>query len=390
MANFLCENTEVEKCLKKLEAQVNAAGGWLHEQLVIREYAGELSLECALIADNQDRLIFIPEKILLPLSQVEIVLSGDELSIKKAARELPPARREVFEIMLELLNLTGKIKSHKKFYPWVALANDPGTLSRLIAGRPDLKFISGFLADIKSGNLDALIMNSFFKTRYLRLADGAKMLMPFIDCANHHMNAAGYQFAAKGPDGPNLSFNNSRSVAEAVESYVRYGIYDAYDLFINYGFAEASSSFVRSVPMTIRLGRHGEISTRALLGVEITRDLPETLADLRFYLPEVISSNKNALALTHLMIPGPTARHALRRVMALFIKTLSPEIGDDERLELVKQAETQVLAENIKFYKDLRAYLKKRLAASDAKPALKAAIAMTDIQLAKLGEYEFL
>ncbi len=117
------------------------------------------------------------------------------------------------------------------------------------------------------------------------------------------------------------------------------------------------------------------------------RKLPPNLSDLRFYLPEFITNQKNALTITHLMIPGPSAPHALRRVLAELMTTLAANLPNDDIIKFIKMAEAQVLETNTKFYRDLQNFLKDRLAASAEKSALKIAIAMTDLQLSKLAEY---
>jgi len=390
VAKYKCEDLKVEQTLKKLETRITAAGGWLNDDLVICENSGDLHLESGLEASAEELLAFIPEEMLLSLDSVHVGLADNDLSLSNPAPQVSAENYAVFQTLIELFNQTDKIKTHKTFYPWLALAEDQETIRRLIAGRPDLDFIPAFKSDLQTGNLNSMILKSFFKTRILRLAEDKHMLVPIVDCANHHFQADSFKFASQSLDIKNIGLLNSKPVPKSDQAFIRYGTFDAFDLFMNYGFGDGGADFVRSVPITLNLGGLGDILVNAHIGIENQGKLPETLAKLRFHTPIIMANEPGSIQVTHLIIPRAGNAEALKTVLAALIKALTPTVSGNDMTNVVESAISQIVTTNTGFYQDLKAYLNGRLADTKAEPVIKNAIAMTDLQLSILGEYKSL
>ena len=79
----------------------------------------------------------------------------------------------------------------------------------------------------------------------------------------------------------------------------------------------------------------------------------------------------------------------MRRVLAIIIHEIDPHLGGPEIATIVESIEPLILAGNMKFYRNLRNYLKALKTPAAFENIISAAMDMMEVQLAKLRKYPF-
>lgn len=391
VVSFVCDDPEVERLLARLEQQVLEHGGRIHHDVRVHCEAGELSVQTASAAEPDKVLISLPERALLPTDGLALHLAGDRLELPSSAG-MDAGRRAMFETMLALYNATGKMTLHRRFSPWLALASEKGTLHRIIAGRNTAPAVRKMAALFDAGKFNELATDSFLKTRVLGFRSGQgstmEVVMPFIDFMNHHPAAGGFRTGANAVGTRMLAVTLDRPVEDSDECFVRYGFYDAYDIFLSYGYVEAGAPFVRSIPMTLELDGIGSIEVGSRIGVKFPQGkLPQYLAPIRRFMPMIARRGPNALEISHLLIPAGEPAFALRRALGTLVGGLRPNLDPIALNHQVALAEKTVLLRNIEFYETLLRNLADSSVRGSAAEAVAMARRMAEIQLEKLRGY---
>jgi len=337
MIDLECDDSDLERSLRKFEEQVGAAGGWLSDGLTVVSEAGGIMVETRSDSAGSECMMSIPEDVLLPVDLVQWRLAGDDLCIESFGSGVSRERRQLFETSVEIYNLTSKIATHRDRCPGIALAHDSILLDDILNGRD--RSAKG------EDDPDQAVIRSFFHSRVFAFSYGMQpgdVLMPFIDFLNHHPQATGYQtVSARHPGRAVIASLNSKPYRDSQECLVRYGMYDAFDLFTTYAFVDRNCSYVSSVPLTIELEGLG--------------DFPVASAEvLQGRFAKVPQLNKESPVLRHLIIPGRDDPHCMRRVLAQVIDGLRPGLQQDAQAAFVQEAERQVIAANVAYYKRLQ------------------------------------
>jgi len=386
MVSFKCDDKDVERCLKKLERQIVCAGGWLHDDVTICSQNGNLSIETSLPSESKDVIIHLSAECLLPVEQVQLSLSGDELCLADNKSNLPAEQMQIFETHIELFNLTGKISDYKKNSIWVNFAHSPEMLERLVSKGKIQQYNAA-----SSKNIEEFLINDFINTRIISIEIAPnirqKFMMPFIDCVNNNPDATGFNIGRDKTGYSTVEIRNSRPVTKSQECFVNYGYYDAYCTYRSYGYVEQNPPFIRSIPIIIQLADIGAINIKAQANIQIKEKLPSELSGLELFMPS-ITPRPQVTEISHLIIPRPHAPHALRRILVHLIRTLSTSfLTDKDITNYVKKAEADVVSLNIKFYTDLQEYLENCDKESFEKHIIDMTEKMIQVQLSMLNEY---
>lgn len=385
MITIEADQPELRRALESLVEEVERGGGWFHESLSLIAEGGSIRVESSLPVGNVDLLISVPEELLLPIDEIQMRVSGDEIVIDSFAESATPERRRLFEIVIGIYNLCGKIPAHRAASPRFGFPAD-GDIARLLAAGRDVRSHS-----VETGN--ERLLDDFIHSRLFSHDEGIagkrrQVLMPVIDFFNHHPDAYGFMNeTVRHPDQPVIGVEHWRPAPDHRECYVCYSLFDAFDLAVHYGYLERGCRFVKSVPLVVELEGLGSLRVRATGGAGIRRELPSRLRDLRAWLPVVIRSSPQEIELSHLIIPGLSDRHALRRVLATMIAAWRPDMDLEAVAEHVAAAERAVLAENIRYYERLAASL--RLGAERSSLIAQSTLEMAMLQLGLLRAYEF-
>jgi len=155
---------------------------------------------------------------------------------------------------------------------------------------------------------------------------------------------------------------------------------------MTYGFVDKSTHFLYSVEMTLDLPGLGTIRLGNIHKTRAVNDLPPSVIDLQFYVPQLLARRGNDIEVGSLPVPGPQAPTALRRTLNFLIAEMSP--SHPNRRDLVMQAEEQIVATNRVYYRNLLAFLR-TLSPNDPVQIsiLEDFVRVCDLQLAHIQNY---
>lgn len=387
-------NRAVEGALGRLERAVLDAGARLAPELGVRCAGSELSVVSSAPQNTRKPLVWLPEAALLPLDEVELGLSGDDLEIKSHLPGLTRARRAIWDAKLELYNLTGKIHQHRLTAPCVALIDHPEILDRLVHARMSREGVARGLYRPGSRDRQSYVIRNFFATRTLNIKfpnqpKGRVSVMPVIDFVNHHSQGAGFQGTPRGRIRANgIMMPTARPVTGSRECFARYWYYDAHDTFLGYGFVDESAPVVRSVTMELELDKVGSIHVKADRISQINhKSVDADMADLSLMMPRAERIGENVIAVSHLFIPAGGSRRLLRQVLIGLINALRAGLDEEDQHRIMLDAEEQILAENRRHYEDMAGWLANPGVSTDHQEVLATAQTLTRVQRAKLEKY---
>lgn len=388
------ENNEIKNVLERHRDLLIANGGKFHSDIEVIESNGDFRIISNVAKDDHEELISIPGHCLPTVDDFELSVENDELIIKSCKEAATGLQRQLFEDIITLYNLSGKVKQHKASSLWLGLKNCPQLLDYLIEGRTSAVKIKKFYDLFKSDDVEQLVLKTFIGSRVLNYKgsdpDKARsVIMPFIDFFNHHHLSTSYKTRENKENGfDELFLLNSKSAPDSDECFVSYNRMDALDALFNYGFVDTACSYVSSVPMEIIIP---EVCTLKLLvkgrGL-FKKKLPDRLKNIRFYIPRIIGKDKNSLEVGCMLVPGENAPRALRRALVFLISQVCPRKEPSEYKEYVLLAEEQIINKNRAFYEGLQ----HELARDEVKDNIGADLLfslqqLVDTQLEKLKQY---
>jgi hypothetical protein len=389
MITITSDNQEVKLALERLVDLVTSNGGRLNSGIEITSSKGELSIISRLGRANHDEIIFIPEACLPTMDDFHISLEGDNMIARpRRKNNVSALHAEITNVMLNLFNLSGKISYHRNTFPLFSLSNAPNLTNHLGLAQPRA-------ANDKPYAPDQEIIKSFFGSRVCVYENkqGAKkeVVMPIIDCLNHHHSSPGYgKIKSDNIDRRGMFIYNSKPLSSSNECFVGYNIdNDALGLYLGYGFVDTTTLILRSIPLHINLDGVGRIIVRRNVRPQVSpENIPPEAKDLLYYFPHIKRVNTNTLELSHLMIPPVNAPFALRRILAILIKILAPALDNNHLLKLVSQAEAQVLQQNNNFYTQLEILLGIEPQGTISPQVSDALLLLSKVQKDKLSSYK--
>ena len=371
MASVVADDQNIEKSLQKLVGLLHAAGAQMADGLVIKCIAGRLSIEAPAVRCGRP-LIRLPPDCFVPLSAFRLVLTGNEIVISTAQARLKEPVMAIAEAMFEIYNLTGKLAHHRRTSPWSLIIAHPELLSYVVPpSRDDFPFSA---KDVRSGNEVKVMLASFlhsrlFAHRQSERAPSIPVLLPITDFFDHHWKGESYSYDR------NRAVIMRRSTplpGKGDECFARYGLHDAYDSWLTYGFVDEDVPFVRSVTTTVELPRISTIR------------LDDASAPDERGIPRILSKKGNHLAATAVVIPGPDAPRALRRTLRIIINKLTGRHGRD----VVICAERQIIDANLAYYAELKSCLERLSVESAAHNAIRANfVRLCEGQITRLRNY---
>ena len=399
------DNKAVEKTLTRLTTLITDHGGWLDPALKMVCADHAISVKMAGPNVPGHTIIKMPPALLVPALEMRLRLKRKTFSIIPDKTILTPLQIQVAELMIELYNLTNKAEFHKNESPWFAFRDAPELMDSLLHARtinknpPPLQqqFMHGVRGTIPA---DEFLCMDFIMTRVISIArapDNEKVrhVMPIIDYLNHDYRASGF-FTPEQPIARNTSpakdedylrIKNSQPSISSGDCYVSYGIYDALDTLLGYGFMDTEVPLVRSIPLQIPVRGAGDLIVNAFSTGQHAAQVGKELADIAAYMPAVEQTN-NGLTASHLLIglsPGP---QLLRRALHSLISTMMGRSASQPAItELVSAAELFVIDRNVQFYLSfLQEIDNYRRAPPRCKNQMRQ---IANIQLNKLYKYQF-
>lgn len=385
MTSIVADDCATEAALHKLVGLLRTAGAQFADGLVIKGLGGNLSIEAPTVRRGM-RLVRLPQHCLVPLSALRLTLVNDDIVIASARSGLHKPAVAISEAMLEIYNLCGKLAQHRRTTPWSLIAAYPDLLSYVAPpSRDDFPFSAN---DIRSGNEAKVMLASFLHSRLFTYdpSDTAKprpVILPVTDFFNHDWRGEPYAFDAKGAV---VMRRAATTPGKGNETFARYGLHDAYDMWITYGFIDDEVPFVQSLETAVKLRGVGTIRFGDVAASRGDDDAEPTVQDLPSYVPRILDRKGGRATVGAAVIPGPEMPRALRRALGILIGELgAPRRG---RRALVLAAEEQLLDANLGYYSELKSCLE-GLSVDDAAHAAIHAnfIRLCDQQTKRLRAY---
>ncbi len=373
------DNPAVRRAFDALAAVMTANGAWGHPEAVLEEAGGHVRIPAPPPATDDEPLLSVPVLCLPPVAA--LCLDGDgRIGVVDRARELPETTRLTAERLAAFYDAVGKLDAHAREHPLFALDACRAVRDKLIAGR------AGAVATDRLGELDdpaargRLLLESLLESRHFDLPGVGRVLLPLIDCLNHHGGAPTFQVA----EGSAAVWVVNARPAGTAEVFARYRTLDPHDALLSYGFVDESHNLVRSVPLRVALEAGAVLDVAGTGMAPPAADaMPADVADLRPWFPREVTVDDGHVRVSDINIPGPAAPWALRRVLGALLARARPDAPGPERLMAVKRAESAILAENRQYYADLAALAD--ACRDDANPCLANVRHLCAVQEARLA-----
>jgi len=223
-----------------------ARGAQWHPELRLEVVAGAMRLLAP--AHSSGPLISMPTELLVPITGAQWDDTSEALRLRQPPPDATAVQVDLLELQAQLYNATAKL-------PWWTSRHP----ARLVEGSAA---VAAALAPLKPGQLNQQSQSAvagFLATRSFRWrADptqeqGQPVLLPLIDCLNHHHLGAPFRIR----DG---AMRIRVAQAGAQECFAHYGHRrDGLDLVLHYGHCDHSTPFAHSAPLDLRVEGVGRI-----------------------------------------------------------------------------------------------------------------------------------
>lgn len=327
-------------------------GAWFHPQLHIHAEGGNLSLHG--IPDSpRASYLRVPMALMPQLQCFDITLQDNTFHCQPNGKPLLSNHHEMMEAMIELYNVTDKAALWRDSLPFLKWQGEPA-LQKLIALRTHDRRSLHYQKLAAAGDHETLLVHSFLGSRHFSLRkqhlqaldmrgvqEARTVLLPVIDCLNHHLDADGYTTPTDGGEPVMRTFHQPSTGSG--ELLVRYNHYDAVDTLLGYGFIDAASHWIASVPITLEVGNH-QIEVKSNKAISEST-LPFDMADLREYVPIVAPQSHTLTRITKLMLCAHKP-FSLRRVLTYLVYQLGLAHTSLVAQQQVAALEQQVIEQN--------------------------------------------
>jgi hypothetical protein len=317
--------------LQQIARLCAAHGAQWHPELRLEVVDGCMRLLAP--AESSGELITMPTALLVPLTGARWADGLEGLRLLEPPPQATTAQRELLEMHAQLYNATGKVHWWARRHPARLVDTSAEVAAALAPLRPGPmtretpSAVSGFLAT-----------RSFSWKPEPGQGQGQPVLMPLVDCLNHHHRGAPYRIA----DG---AMRIRVAQAGGPECFAHYGQRrDVLDLVLHYGHCDHSTPFAHSAPMAIEVDGVGRIEVERQ-----ARRLPAHPQD-----PPRVVLNADGLTLSHLCchLHHPERVQVLLR-LALQGSLKRPGYSDGEAMALAERGLTAIGEANVQWLERL-------------------------------------
>jgi hypothetical protein len=325
-------------------------------------------------------LVAIPKELFGPAAAAQWGLQGGDLVIKSVVPDLSADGRKLLECQVDIFNAAGKFETFRNLSP--ILSPDLGPEIRPALGLRDEFGSWGPPSDfpLEMGDTDpqitTFLASRVFEWQGADLEPPTSFLVPVQDFANHHSQAPGY-----GADGRGSFVAPASPIAGDAECFVKYSSFDAFDGMMQFGFVDESARFLHSITTEFTLPGLGNLRTErfqksnrqvegSLRAVEVARSIPA-----------VTPQPNDGMEVSRLIIPGPNDPTSLKRSITYILMIWAPDKGTEEKAELNRFIERQILRANRDYYEGLGALIAEVAPAQSSSPAIGLIRQLIDTQL---------
>lgn len=359
MIPIVSDNKKVKKILESILKLLTEHGAAFDQDIEIHCKNDALSIRSPKNRKTRPMLRILHD-LLPPAEDFNIIIKNDRFIMKASDSKLSAVQQQIMQLMLDLYNETNQLENFKKSSPWIKYKDEPAILNLFFSIREgkDIQEIEDLIK--KPDSDDRLLKQTFFKTRLLKCALNKEfrkqkaVFMPIADAVNHMAGGSGYN-QIYGADHGVLAMGCFMP-DETDECFANYGWMDALDTYLHYAFIDQHAPFVKSIPMNIELENIGRLKIRGA-GAHIEEEsLPEGLKDLQIYMPSMMHHKTyKEIELSHIYIPDERAIMSLRRILQHAIRALSPDISDQNLMQAIETAESEIIKNNSSFYEKMAA-----------------------------------
>lgn len=271
-----CDSPGVAEIVSEMAAIVVSTGGYVSDQLTIRERQGDVTAHAPRVeqvSGKREKLIALSDLAMPEVNLAEWSWHGSALSVVPDPTQEASGNR-LLELHAELLTATGKPRWFLTEHPRATIAAGSSTLRAIHELRPR------FELDATPGGL--------LDTRTLgKGKDQVKSLIPLAELLNHHPNGS-----------PFVADNGQVVVRQhqpngGTECFTNYGGFrrDPLDLALHYGYADSAVRVAMSAPLQLKAAGFGDIHIRALKPQAKSRIDPPT-----------VTRGSDGLSLSHLTL----------------------------------------------------------------------------------------
>ena len=395
------ENKKVITLIKALVNELKKMGARFHQQLHIVEKSGDLSIQSSLPANTYHDLMNIPVKCMPLIGDFIFTVDADfNLFVQPVEKILNKHSVKIMELMVDIYNATGKLKTWNETYPLLTLRKYPKIVDLLLEGRTFNKKIKTYQELMKNERWDDLLIESFLGSRVFNYTDemlkqagiastndSESGLLAVIDFLNHRTGASSYTFCHSTKS----ILINACSDAKSKEVFIQYNLSDPLIAYVMYGFVDSCSPWIYSITTKLTT-QYGKSELLVLNAPSVYKDkLDRETRHLRKFLPENIKSNGKNVAVSSLMIPNVKDHSTLREVLAVILKkyNLGGYYSNDLNLQIeVKFLEQQLIDNNIKYWSRLKEAITKSYSNTFPENSFKDLNLLCDFNLEHIYSYK--
>ena len=394
------DRPDAAAALHALAMDVFGEGGAVRQGTLFRAVRGDLTVHHRSPGDPTcASLIEVPLACMPPTAAFRLSLTRGRL---RAARDpdgpaVTSVQARTFAGLIELYNALEKPWQWARQSPWLTLWDDPALLGHLAhahraVGRPRAWGL------YRARAWRELLVHSFIRSRAfaLRPDSGAgpprDVLLPLLDALDHHDAAGRFQRAQRpgleGGPRPVLAVAPAQPVAGSDACRVAYNVLDAQLALLHYGFLDSSAPFLLSVPVRVRIDAGATLCVLSATG-RFHDPLPAELEPLRAWMPRVLRSPPDVLAVTRLPMPPAGEAARLVAVLRTLIARAWPNWDDARSAAAAARAAQALLAANRRDHArlvDLLAVAHRRSGRGDV-PGRRATLAALDRLTALAGRH---
>lgn len=337
--------------LRDLAQILEYSGAWFNKQSCVT--ATEHGAGVFATSDFPDlrSIMRVPVDLMPRLSDFSVSTEGDRFTSPKVIGSPSSEQTDIMAMMIDIYNQSGSLAAWREASPYFSLQEHAQVFDYLVSGMFGL---SPETVWEHEGSLGG----SFFTSRkFALMQDGSSalehgavtgktsVLLPMVDLFNHDMRASGYN-CSKSSGRENLRVF-ARPDPDTKELFVRYNPMDAVGSYLNYGFVDASAPFMLSMRLEMAF-RDFKINVERSVAPAVK--VPSAFKDIPLYMP-MLAKEDNTVSLSKLVIPGPNAPNALRRVIALVLSGL--EVPQAELRAQIMTFEAQVIEQNFAYWQKM-------------------------------------
>ena len=337
--------------LRDLAQILEYSGAWFNKQSCVT--ATEHGAGVFATSDFPDlrSIMRVPVDLMPRLSDFSVSTEGDRFTSPKVIGSPSSEQTDIMAMMIDIYNQSGSLAAWREASPYFSLQEHAQVFDYLVSG------MSGSFPETLWEHEGSLGGSFFTSRKFALMQDGSSalehgavtgktsVLLPMVDLFNHDMRASGFNFS-KSSSHENLRVF-SRPDPDTRELFVRYNLMDAVGSYLNYGFVDASAPFMLSMRLEMAF-RDFKINVARSAAPAVK--VPSAFKDIPLYMP-MLAKEDNTVSLSKLVIPGPNAPNALRRVIALVLSGL--EVPQAELRAQIMTFEAQVIEQNFAYWQKM-------------------------------------